>query len=440
MWFKKKNEDQDQNIDYFNKAWLNTWRKNLDQNEHYKKAGKKWNAPILLKFHPVPDFISSAQSIGFYLDLRYGECVELRYATEDDEKTCDYILTTDRETWINLLENKKDPTLFLMQGKLKLEKGSLVTLSTHRKAASALLRTAPVNPKEINKWTPHEEEKSGLKKSRKQFITTGRGIDHESTPMKLFQKAKVYGIWNPADIDLETDKKQWRTLSDDEKEILLHLSSLFMAGEEAVTLDLLPLISVLSKEGRLEEEIFLTSFLWEEAKHTEFFSVYINNVFEEKPDHKKYHSPFYKNLFYDKLPSDLTRLETDASAQAQLLAAGTYNMIVEGVLAETGYQAYYKMLSENELLPGLQKGITHIKQDESRHIAFGIYLINRLLESHPEHIEMFENHLSERLDDATNIIFEIFKPYDVIPFGLTQEWFLDYALKQFEKRSRKLHL
>jgi ribonucleoside-diphosphate reductase beta chain len=29
---------------------------------------------------------------------------------------------------------------------------------------------------------------------------------------------------------------------------------------------------VIAQEGRLEEEMFLTSFLWEEAKHVEFFS------------------------------------------------------------------------------------------------------------------------------------------------------------------------
>jgi len=439
MWFKKKNEESVQKIDYFNKAWLTTWKNNLEQSDRYKKAGSKWNAPILLKFQPVPSTLHSNQSIGFYLDLRYGECNELRYATNEDEKTCDYVLTADQETWIDLIENKKDPTLFLMQGKLKLEKGSLVTLSTQRKAASALLQTAPSNPQKINRWAKHSESVPD-KKTKRTFTSTSRGIDHKSTPMKLFQKAKVFGVWNPSDIDLEQDKKEWQKLSSDEKEILLHLSSLFMTGEEAVTLDLLPLIRVLSVEGRLEEEIFLTSFLWEEAKHTEFFSIYVNDVFNTKPNHEKYHAPFYKKLFYENLHADLSRLDTDTSPQAQLMAAGTYNMIVEGVLAETGYQAYYKMLSDNEILPGLQKGITHIRQDESRHIAFGIYLINRLLESHPRHVEMFEDHLSERLDDATNIIFEIFKPYDEIPFGLTQEWFLDYALKQFEKRSRKLNL
>ncbi len=37
------------------------------------------------------------------------------------------------------------------------------------------------------------------------------------------------------------------------------LSALFQAGEEAVTLDLLPLIMVIAQEGRPEEEMFLTS-------------------------------------------------------------------------------------------------------------------------------------------------------------------------------------
>ena len=53
---------------------------------------------------------------------------------------------------------------------------------------------------------------------------------------------------------------------------------LFQAGEESVTLDLLPLILAIANEGRLEEEMFLTSFLWEEAKHTDFFSRFLAEV------------------------------------------------------------------------------------------------------------------------------------------------------------------
>ena len=89
--------------------------------------------------------------------------------------------------------------------------------------------------------------------------------------MRLYHKAKKLGIWDPQSIDFTQDILDWQHLKDTEKESLLQLTALFQAGEECVTLDLLPLVMVIAREGRLEEEMFLTTFLWEEAKHTEFF-------------------------------------------------------------------------------------------------------------------------------------------------------------------------
>lgn len=449
MWFKKKKQqsikdsDSNNNVSvYFNREWLNEWKNSLSNSKNYKKAGKNWNNRVLLKFKPVPDILSEVSSLGFYLDLQYGECVELRYAQSDDEERCDIVLQADELTWIRLMEEKKDPTMMIMKGKLKLDKGSLITLSTQRFAAKALLETAPVNQHSIQqkKLIEKVEKRKEKDSSHQEFTTIKRGLNFDSTPMKLFQKAKIYGIWNPAEIDFSKDREQWQSLTDEEKEILIHLSGLFLAGEEAVTLDLLPLIQVIAKEGRLEEEIFLTSFLWEEAKHTEFFSIFIRDVMGYQPNFEKYHKTHYKKLFYDKLPADLNRLQYDDSPLSQLKASATYNMIVEGTLAETGYAAYYKMLSENELLPGLQKGITLLKQDESRHIAFGLYLINRLLNENPKLKMDLEKHLEEYINDATNIIHEIFEPYEMVPFGLEKEWFLEFALKQFQHRIEKLGL
>jgi len=115
-------------------------------------------------------------------------------------------------------------------------------------------------------------------------------------------------------------------------------------------------------------------------------------------------------------------------------------MIVEGTLAETGYAAFYNMLEEQDLLPGLREGINKLKQDESRHIAFGLYLIQRILNENPNLMEIAENELTTLLDDATNIIHEIFEPYETIPFNLEKEWFLNYAIKQFQMRVEKLGL
>ena len=54
-------------------------------------------------------------------------------------------------------------------------------------------------------------------------------------------------------------------------------------------------------------------------------------------------------------------------------------MIIEGVLAETGYYSYARLLSTTNMMPGLLQGIQLIKRDESRHIAYGVFLISRLV-------------------------------------------------------------
>ncbi|WP_340103944.1 R2-like ligand-binding oxidase [Rhodohalobacter sp. 8-1] len=439
MWFKKDQKETDE-LTYFSKSWMEEWKKSINTSDNYKKKGKSWNAPIVLKIEPKAESIKEEDATGIFLNLSYGECLELRYSTEKDEQTCNLILKADSKTWINLIEKGKDPTMSILKNSVKLEKGSLIMLSTQRKAAEALLKTAPTQQDRHVTSAVTKQDQPKKEPSHTSFKTTTHGLNFESFPMKLFQKAKIYGIWNPADIGLSADQDEWKEFSADERKILIHLSALFMAGEEAVTLDLLPLIQIIAQEGRIEEEIYLTSFLWEEAKHTEFFSIYAQQVMSGPKDFESFHKPMYKILFYEKLPRALHALRDDSSALAQLKAAATYNMIVEGTLAETGYAAFSNMLKDNNLLPGLLEGIEKLKQDESRHIAFGIYLINRLLDDNPSLGEELEDLLEELLYDATNIIHEIFSQYDTVPFGLEKEWFLNHAIKQFQNRMAKLNL
>ena len=81
------------------------------------------------------------------------------------------------------------------------------------------------------------------------FATTTRGLNRDLPPMRLYEKAKKLGIWNPSDIDLSKDKLDWVKFTDEEKDLCLLLLSMFVAGEEVVTLDLLPLIQAVAQEG-----------------------------------------------------------------------------------------------------------------------------------------------------------------------------------------------
>lgn len=270
------------------------------------------------------------------------------------------------------------------------------------------------------------------------FATTTRGLNRELPPMRLYEKAKRLGIWNPSDIDFTKDKQDWSGFTAEEKDLIWLLLSMFVAGEEAVTLDLLPLIQAIAQEGRLEEEMFLTTFLFEEAKHTDFFGRFMDEVAEAGVDLSHYHGANYRQLFYDALPSALNALRVDASPANQIAASVTYNMVVEGVLAETGYQAFFTMLERNDLLPGLRKGIALLKQDESRHIAYGIYLLSRLIAEHPDEWDNLETHMNTLLPSAIGVIGDAFARYEVVPFGLVEEDFVNYAMSQFTKRFERL--
>jgi ribonucleoside-diphosphate reductase beta chain len=269
--------------------------------------------------------------------------------------------------------------------------------------------------------------------------TSRQGLDYDSPPMRLWAKAKQLGIWNPADIDLSQDAVDWRQMTPTEQDLILRTTSLFIAGEEAVTVDLLPLIQIVAEEGRLEEEIYLTSFLWEEAKHVDAFHTFLDKVVGERPDLDRYHTPAYRLIFNDKLPSALGALRTDRSPEAQARASATYNLLVEGVLAETGYFSYHKMLVENGLMPGMQQIVAHLKRDESRHLAYGVFLLSRLVAEHGESVwNVIQSQMQELLGPAVAAVDESYLDYDVVPFGIVPNEMAAFAETQFLHRMARI--
>jgi ribonucleoside-diphosphate reductase beta chain len=253
--------------------------------------------------------------------------------------------------------------------------------------------------------------------------------------MRLYQKAKRLGTWDPYALDFTRDRAQWERMGPDEQGAILQITSLFQAGEEGVTLDLLPLIMVVAEEGRLEEELFLTTFLFEEGKHVEFFRRFLDEVCGADGDLHGFHTPSYRTIFYEELPAAMGALRQDRSPEAQIRAAVTYNMIVEGVLAETGYQSYFLALERNELMPGLREGLAHVKRDESRHIAYGVYLLSRLVAGDGRLWEVAEARMAELLPHALAFIQETFADYGpVSPFGVRLDELSEFAQTQFERR------
>ena len=110
--------------------------------------------------------------------------------------------------------------------------------------------------------------------------------------------------------------------------VATRLCAQFIAGEEAVTQDIQPFMAAMRAEGRLGDEMYLTQFAFEEAKHTQVFRLWLDAVGITDDLHGYLDDlPSYRQMFYEELPESLDALSTDPSPAAQVRASVTYNHV-----------------------------------------------------------------------------------------------------------------
>jgi ribonucleoside-diphosphate reductase beta chain len=260
------------------------------------------------------------------------------------------------------------------------------------------------------------------------------GLNWDSLPLKLFAGGNAK-FWNPADIDFSRDRADWERLNDDERDFATRLCAQFIAGEEAVTEDIQPFMSAMRQEGRLGDEMYLTQFAFEEAKHTQVFRLWLDAVGMTE-DLQPYLEPLpaYRTMFYDELPDCLNALSSDASPAAQIRASVTYNHVVEGMLALTGYYAWHKICVERGILPGMQELVRRIGDDERRHMAWGTFTCRRHLAADDANWGVFESRMNDLMPLALDATGQGFALFDVPPFGLVQDEMMQYAADKGMRR------
>lgn len=259
-------------------------------------------------------------------------------------------------------------------------------------------------------------------------------LDHTLLPLRDYHRAKRL-MWDPQDLDFTRDSQDWSAMNDREQALVSRALALFMGGEAAVTHDLSPLIIALKREGgRLEEEMFITTQLFEEAKHVEFFDTVLRATVGTDVPMDGLAGPSYTGLF-SALTSALDALLTDGSKAAQARAVSSYHMIIEGVLAETGYYGIFTALRAKGLMPGLTRGLELVQRDEARHVAFGLHLLTRLVTEQPSLWAVVNDQLNRLLPLAQGVFMEVLGEFmPDIPFGLDLNRMVGYAGEQFMLR------
>jgi ribonucleoside-diphosphate reductase beta chain len=260
------------------------------------------------------------------------------------------------------------------------------------------------------------------------------GLNWDSLPLKLFAGGNAK-FWDPADIDFSRDRADWERLSDVERDFATRLCAEFIAGEEAVTEDIQPFMAAMRAEGRLGDEMYLTQFAFEEAKHTQVFRLWLDAV-GITDDLHSYLEPLtaYRQMFYEELPECLNALSIDPSPAAQIRASVTYNHVVEGMLALTGYYAWHKICVGRGILPGMQELIQRIGDDERRHMAWGTFTCRRHVAADDANWTVFETRMNELIPLALQATEQGFALYDPMPFGMCLDEFMQYSADKGMRR------
>ncbi|TDL08223.1 R2-like ligand-binding oxidase [Mycolicibacterium obuense] len=272
-----------------------------------------------------------------------------------------------------------------------------------------------------------------MNRTRSDSLAPG-GLNWDSLPLKLFAGGNAK-FWNPADIDFSRDRADWEALTDLEREWATRLCAQFIAGEEAVTQDIQPFMAAMRAEGRLGDEMYLTQFAFEEAKHTQVFRLWLDAV-GVTDDMQVFLDdlPTYRTIFYEELPASLDALVSDPSPAAQVRASVTYNHVIEGMMALTGYYAWHRICVDNNILPGMQELVRRIGDDERRHMAWGTFTCRRHVAADDSNWAVFESRMNELIPLALKNTDDAYDLYDEIPFGLEKDEFQAYAADKGMRR------
>jgi ribonucleoside-diphosphate reductase beta chain len=265
------------------------------------------------------------------------------------------------------------------------------------------------------------------------------GLDWEALPLRLFRKGNAK-FWNPEQIDFTEDAQDWQRLPDTAKEAFTGLCAMFLAGEEAVTHDLQPFISAMAQEGRFGDEMYLTQFCFEEARHVQVFRRWLDEV-GLTADLSSYvaDNPGYQAIFCEALPESLDALRADPSPANQVRASATYNQVIEGTLALTGYFAWNRVCTKFDIFPGMREIVTRIGDDERRHMAWGTHTCRRHVAADSANWDIARRRVRELMPHAARQIRHATEPYPEEVFGLATSELISYALDRSRRRLGAIH-
>jgi ribonucleotide reductase beta subunit family protein with ferritin-like domain len=269
---------------------------------------------------------------------------------------------------------------------------------------------------------------------------------------RKYEKA-MRGTWNASDIDLEPDVADWQRITPEQQRGLLAVTVRFLAGEQQVTNELVPMVAAAHRLRRFDWTMYLATFMVEEARHAEFFMHWHRRVVgllepEDCARHFMSRSKTIdptgrfeiRDIMHTGLPDYGDALvqacangsEADVE-RAFVRFATAYNALAEGVLTMPSYEIVIDTCDTWGAFPALKQGFRRILADEGRHITFGTAACRILIERDPS----YEAAVHEVFDAYRGNVVGLVEYQKAVP-GLDVQKYQQMKVRHYRSRCREM--
>jgi len=259
-------------------------------------------------------------------------------------------------------------------------------------------------------------------------------LDPYAPALREFHKSKLLA-WNPRQIELAEDARDWAELAAPEHDTIVRTVALLFGVQSTVAAHLASLLVGLRRRGYpLEESLFGGAQLFEVARQVDAFDRWLVEVgaVVEPLDYGGA-SADYRALTREALPGALDALLSDPGDAALARALCVCHLLTEGMLVDGSLSELSRTLRRHEILPGLTLMLDLCRRDTLRHVDWAVETLARLSVA-GEPLPLREV-LAYHVPQVAGIFAAVFAPWGRrIPLGFDLDRLADEARAQLAAR------
>jgi ribonucleoside-diphosphate reductase beta chain len=266
--------------------------------------------------------------------------------------------------------------------------------------------------------------------------STGQTLRTNSLPMRLYEKAKEGGGWNPSRLDFSADQAHWDSLKGQDRVPVLAIAVLSAHGLRSQMHNQARMLVPIERYGTIEESLCHSSHMFETARFVEFHNRLLEDLFHLVGDPQRFHLTRFRTFFGEHLPEVFDRLEVNADRRTLVEALTLTGPLGKGVLGATSSYMMSSMLQRLEIMPTTLSTIRAMRTAERRHTEFENFFISKLVEQDPTLWEVVDETMHAGFEPSIGMVREFFDKFTNTQIARAEA--VTYAVERFSECYERL--